>query len=140
MAGVSLSDSIGNPLSNCKFFLTGSRAYGKAREDSDIDLVMLVDEAGFKLLQKLSKSSMQAGFKSDSLFNREEYELDQGKSDCLRFGSLNLIVHTNENVYNGWKKATEKMVKLSNRGKPVDRKTAVSLIKLEVQMEVMNCE
>lgn len=38
-------------------FLTGSRVYGTPREDSDIDLVVLVHQEELDLLHKLSESS-----------------------------------------------------------------------------------
>lgn len=63
-----------------KSFITGSHAYGKPTSDSDIDLVIFVDQETKDKLIELS---------------------DTGKMPC-RFGKLNLIFTTNEEEYGAW--------------------------------------
>lgn len=63
-----------------KAFLTGSQVYGKPEKDSDIDLVVYVDETTKQKLIDLS---------------------DTGKMPCM-FGKLNLIFATNEEEYGAW--------------------------------------
>ncbi len=63
-----------------KSFITGSHAYGKPTSDSDIDLVIFVDQETKDKLIELS---------------------DTGKMPC-KFGKLNLIFATNEEEYGAW--------------------------------------
>jgi hypothetical protein len=61
-------------------FITGSRAYGRPKWDSDVDLVIFVDDDTKEDLIKLS---------------------DDGKMPC-RYGKLNLIFATTEEEYAAW--------------------------------------
>jgi len=63
-----------------KSFITGSHIYGKPTSDSDIDLVIFVNQETKDKLIELS---------------------DTGKMPC-RFGKLNLIFATNEEEYGAW--------------------------------------
>lgn len=69
---------------NCRFnmksFITGSHAYGQPTSESDIDLVIYVDNNTKDRLITLS---------------------DNGKMPC-RFGTLNLIFATTEEEYATW--------------------------------------
>lgn len=65
--------------------LTGSHVYGSPRIDSDVDLVVLVDEETAKKLEDLS---------------------DRGTYP-VKFGNLNLILVTDERSFKVWKEGTE---------------------------------
>ena len=90
-----------------KSFLTGSQVYGKPRNGSDIDLVVLVSESDGDILKRMS---------DDPSFRKVTY------------GQLNLIVlnaEDSEDVakYNIWKDGTEKLI----ARKPVTREEAIRL-------------
>ena len=65
--------------------LTGSRVYGSPRIDSDVDLVVLVDKETAKKLEDLS----------------------DGGTYPVKFGTLNLILVTDERSFEVWKEGTE---------------------------------
>ena len=69
-------------------FITGSRVYGTPRPDSDVDLVVLVDEDTATLLRTLSD--------------------DKG---AVRFGRLNLVVCTSPEEYSVWRLGTTQMLR-----------------------------
>lgn len=71
-------------------FITGSHAYGLPQRDSDIDLVILCDEAT----------------KAKLLSRSEDTETDLGKR-VIRFGKLNVIACVDEREYAVWKVGTE---------------------------------
>ena len=83
-------------LSNA--FITGSRAHGTPRADSDIDLVILVSSADAKKLGVTEKSRRS-----------------------LRFGELNLIVIQEQEKFDAWKKVNDHLVSIG----PVTREKAV---------------
>jgi hypothetical protein len=66
-------------------FVTGSRAYGTPKSDSDVDLVILTDPYTADMLMKQS---------------------DGGKIP-IRFGNLNLVVCTDPAEFAIWKVGTE---------------------------------
>lgn len=79
-----------------KAFVTGSRAYGIPRHDSDIDLVILVDKEDLNLLLAMGQ------------------EIDEGNGGydpedarCLRFGTLNLLCCLSAKHFDVWKTGTE---------------------------------
>ncbi len=59
-------------------FVTGSRAYGTPRADSDLDLVVRVSEAGADALRRMS---------------------DNGHGYPCRYGRLNLIIVTDDDQW-----------------------------------------
>ena len=79
-------------------FLTGSRVYGTPREDSDLDLVVFVDEDTKKALRAMSDSNTK-----------------------LMYGGLNLIAVTTKAEYDAWYKGTDI---LKNRPDPVKKAEA----------------
>lgn len=92
-------------------FITGSRAYGVPREDSDIDLAVVVSEHEAKLLRSLSDSTRK-----------------------IVFGRLNLILFTNTELglkqYETWKKVNDALKLIA----PVTRDVAVrTLINAGIQ-------
>ncbi len=89
-------------------FLTGSRAYGTPREDSDVDLAVL---CGCPVaLQNLTRYADRAG---GSPNGREGV--------TLVYGRLNLLLFANPQTFEAWRIATNS---LSARG-PVSRDEAV---------------
>lgn len=76
-------------------FLTGSRVYGKPREDSDIDLVVLMEDESAETLIDLE----------NEFGNVSQY----GKlfTNSLKFGNLNLIVCSSKEEFEAWKKGTK---------------------------------
>jgi hypothetical protein len=106
-----MPDSIANA------FLTGSRVYGEPTEKSDTDLVVLVDQRTFDIL-------------CDLHLDREDLSPKSGGNDVsasLRFGKLNLIVHTSEHAFNAWAEGTDNLIV---RG-PVTREEAVRELKAQ---------
>ncbi len=98
-------------------FVTGSRVYGTPRKDSDIDLVVLVDEATLKLLENVSEHT-------PTRHPNEEYQIGVlGLNASLRFGRLNLLCVTTPEAYEVWKYGTEKLKKEA----PVTRDRAVEV-------------
>lgn len=79
-----------------KSFITGSRAYGKPNQDSDIDIVVFCD-VGTKCYV--------------------ESELGYP----VKAGNVNLIMVDDENVYKMWWEGTEHLKSIG----PVDRETAI---------------
>ncbi len=71
-------------------FITGSHVYGTPTEDSEIDLVVFVDEATRDKLVELS---------------------EQGKFP-VRYGKLNLLIATTPEEYAVWKEGTAKLLEL----------------------------
>ncbi len=97
-------------------FLTGSRAYGKPGKGSDVDLVVFTDLATASRLLDMADNS-------EGLKNLEEAGYS---SRSLRFGSLNLLVTTDENEYKAWQEGTALLVARKARtNKPVSRTKAV---------------
>lgn len=86
-----------------KAFLTGSRAYGTPKPDSDIDLVVLVDPEAAELLWALSDT----------------------KGQC-RFGKINLITFSNQDNFARWEAVTKELI----TRKPVTRDDAVAAFQL----------
>lgn len=93
-------------------FVTGSRAYGEPREDSDVDLVVLMDSEGMRLLASLVQDD-----------DRKDYP--EATSVSLRFGELNLIVCTSQEDYDDWVTGTAELKAKS----PVGREEAVATFK-----------
>jgi hypothetical protein len=114
--------------------LTGSRAYGHPRPDSDIDLVILVDEPALAALEATQdRVDDEAGTLTRKHYVTQDYGLSyegRGRSASLRFGRLNLIATTNPDLYAAWKEGTEELVsRAATEKRPVERPEAVAAIK-----------
>lgn len=110
-------------------FLTGSRAYGTPRPDSDTDLACLVDQAALDQLRSLAdKPDKTQPTASDYSLNRQR-DQSQDPGDSLRFGRLNLLCFTSQAVFEAWREATRELI--SER--PVTRDAAKIRIKSRVQ-------
>lgn len=96
--------------------LTGSRRYGTPHADSDIDLVVLVDE---KTLTELIEQS-------DPIIGMEKKMTDYATAGAcgLRFGKLNLLVCTKERQFAQWALGSAVLAEQ----KPVTRETAVNVM------------
>lgn len=86
-------------------FLTGSRVYGKVKPDSDIDLVVLLDHDSAEIIRKLSDDPIGP----------------------VRFGSLNLIICTDETMFMAWKLGTRRCLNLkAENKKPFSKEQAAA--------------
>lgn len=93
-------------------FLTGSRAYGTPRTDSDVDICVLLSHDDLEALALQAPQS-----------NGEPASGDENDAS-LRFGRLNLIAMTDPARFGAWKEATAELV----ARRPVTRDQAVKLI------------
>lgn len=85
-------------------FITGSFAYGKPNEDSDIDLVIFCDEETKALLEKHSETNPK-----------------------VSFGNLNLIICTTIEEYSHWALGTVRLTKEKDiKGGHISRKDATA--------------
>lgn len=103
-------------------FLTGSQVYGKTRPDSDIDLVILIDEDDVHKIIKLVDDKIAKGM------------MEYGNSSVsFRFGPLNLICCLTQAVYDGWLNGTNVVSSMHYREKkPIDKETACRVIEAAV--------
>lgn len=92
-----------------KSFLTGSRAYGKPRPDSDIDLVMRICSDD---LDKLKCSGVCDSF----------YDYPENDGSSLKFGKLNLICVTTDVKFEAWAEGTVNLIARA----PVSREDAIA--------------
>lgn len=95
-----------------KCFITGSRAYGEPREDSDTDLVVLCTTQEYGILCNAGGEP----YGSSGMF--DEFRRS------IKFGPLNLICLTLEAEFEAWRKGTEECI----AQKPVTRIEAVAAI------------
>jgi len=102
--------------------LTGSRVYGTPREDSDIDLVVLMSPREAWSLASAMKAAPPA----------EETEAETAKRVGPRYptfqfraGRLNVIVETDSDGFEIWRRGTAALAKMA----PVTRDQAVALFK-----------
>lgn len=108
------------PLINAAF-ITGSHAYGIPTEESDVDLVMLVEPETLHLLVALFGDP---GTQEDlALYN----DLPTAQ---LRVGKLNLIVSTTVRHYRQWLRGTKALKAQA----PVTREQACAMFK-EIRAE-----
>lgn len=98
-------------------FVTGSRAYGTPREDSDVDLVAFMSPSEIKGVFDLA----------DKHDNIEEYE-GGGLHYSLVFGRLNLLCITDPVQYDLWKRGTEELKAIRDKEGPVSRNFAVKFM------------
>lgn len=91
-------------------FITGSRVYGSPRDDSDLDIVVLVNPELAKLLADLCDP------------------MKPGEKGVYRFGKLNLIVTFTQEEFACWKIATDDLIALSLKGNPATREEAIKYI------------
>lgn len=117
-------------------FLTGSRIYGKPRDDSDIDLCVLVTRDELDLLRKCCDVS---GRSQDNIEQQAEDDKRRNyppNGRVLRFGKLNLLcfVHNNdEDEFFSFALGTVKMLAGEMKGSE-NRDTAVATIQALMNM------
>lgn len=104
-------------------FITGSRAYGKPKKSSDVDLVVLVTPEHLEVLAKMADSDDEDRKKNQDSDSGPQWE--GGKSKSLRFGRMNLLCLTDPIAYAVWLKGTEVMVEAYNKTGAVDRDQAI---------------
>lgn len=103
-----------------KAIVTGSRAYGSPKPDSDIDLVVFVTEEEFNLLDKMADSP------SPEDLEKEQHYTVWGGGRSLRFGQMNLLCVTNEKHYEVWRRGTVRLKKRARDKGAVDRVAAIT--------------
>lgn len=103
-------------------FITGSRAYGVPRPDSDLDIVVLVNAELGELLTQLADP------------------MKVGEKGITRFGNLNLIVTYSQEEFDCWRIATADLVEMSINHGPVSRETAVKYIDMIFEQRGVNVQ
>lgn len=101
-------------------FITGSYAYGSPRPDSDIDLVVLASAEVIQLLEIFTGSEAPASAAADP-----------SVSASVRFEALNLIL-VGKPQFLAWQAATQRLVRRAKQGEVIDRATAVTEIRGEL--------
>lgn len=94
-----------------RVFVTGSRAYGLPRVDSDIDLVVFVTEADLERLMEFG----------EHMIDPQDPDYIAASGIPFRFGDLNLLCVTDAKKYDIWLKGTRHLKKQ----KPVTREFAI---------------
>lgn len=84
-----------------KAFITGSRAYGKPTEESDLDLVILCTVGTELQLRRFAD------------------QLDDSRA--IRFGKLNIITCTDDKQYSLWKYCTEYLLAAMKEGEKITK-------------------
>lgn len=82
-------------------FATGSRVYGKPREDSDLDLVIYCTDAETIGLLRA---------------NCDPGSAPRGPYPSLRFGKLQIVLLEDEAKYHAWRKGTKALKALAPNG------------------------
>lgn len=101
-------------------FLTGSRVFGVPRDDSDVDMVVFLEEPAAAALTALADAD------TDTDESKPRSASEHGPaSRSLRFGKLNLIVVTSRDWLEAWAAATAQCI----ARKPVTREQALPVFK-----------
>lgn len=93
-----------------KAFITGSRAYGRPKTSSDIDLVVRMDCADADLLRDFLGGSFDP--------------YDGTDTTSVKVGNLNLLITISDDVYDAWHTGTLALKAMA----PVSRADAAKLI------------
>jgi hypothetical protein len=91
-------------------FITGSRAYGQPTKDSDVDVVVFMDEGLRNFLRTQIDPNENPG--------------NQPPNYALRFGQLNLICCVYPKQYEAWRRGTLDLIK----ERPVTRERAIEVL------------
>lgn len=97
-----------------KAFLTGSRAYGVPRADSDVDVVVRMPREAVDLLIKSGVADVV-------------HDFPQNNNASFRFGKMNLICCTSDKRFEKWVRGT---AVLQSRA-PVTRDAAIEVFEKE---------
>jgi hypothetical protein len=98
--------------------VTGSRKYGVPREDSDLDLVVLVSKTDFALLASVADQKPN-GINSEG---QPQYDSDAGYP--FRFGRLNLLACDEADQWSNWKDGTDALATRASAGETITRDEA----------------
>lgn len=98
-------------------FVTGSHAYGTPREDSDLDLVVLVSPADLAILNAVLGTPPPEGVSKTEV------------STSFKIGSVDLITFVDAPAFEAWRGANQALI----ARKPVTRETAVTEIKAALE-------
>lgn len=119
-------------------FLTGSRIYGMPRDDSDLDLCVLVTEGELELLRQCSdlQTTDQEHAEQEAKDNQDRGYPPNGR--VLRFGKLNVVcfVHNkHEDAFLSFALGTQKMLASESKGTD-NRSQAVATIQSLMNMAI----
>lgn len=95
-------------------FITGSRAYGTPKEDSDVDLVIFVSHADAQILRNNADTE-----------NYDYFGDNNNECNSIRYGNLNIIITTSLEKYKAWQAGTTSLKAFS----PVTREKAVQVLR-----------
>lgn len=98
-----------------KAFITGSHAYGKPHEGSDVDLVLRVDDS--------TRADLIRLLAADGSVENSDYEA--GEVIQFKVGSLNLLLCVTDEQYSTWVIGTQQLKAIA----PVTRDFAVETFK-----------
>ena len=101
-------------------FITGSRAYGTPKYDSDIDLVVLMPADELEALIEI-QGTLET--KHENIYSLDDTG-NKVPSHSFKFGRLNLICFTDPKEFAGWQAATV----LLKSQRPVTRDYAIKTI------------
>jgi len=90
-----------------KICVTGTSVYGPRKGTSDIDVVMLREDA-----DDFSDSLRSQGYDTKKRQNKDNEEYDGFMLMILNFPGIDIIVVEDDKEFNAWKTATDKMKKL----------------------------
>jgi hypothetical protein len=105
------------------FIVTGTRAYGPAREDSDLDIVVKSSD-----VQSILDYLIDKKISTYSTPGQSDYGDGGGFYFDLFSIKVNIIVASNQAEYNLWDKRTERMKTLPDID---DRDTRLAVFRLE---------
>ena len=103
-----LDNLIAEHVPDLKYLLTGTRVYGPATKDSDLDIVMTYAGA-YELIKFLEEHGIEI-YKTEG---QDEYGDDGGFYFDLGFIKVNIIICGHDRPFEEWEKATERMKKIA---------------------------
>lgn len=83
-------------------FITGSHAYGQPTKDSDVDLVVFVEDPSEAETLRIAASRVGGVCQPDKDYPPH--------SMSLRFGRLNLIVCLEKGMFKAWRDGTDQLI------------------------------
>lgn len=116
--------------------VTGSRAYGNPRPDSDIDLVVLVSEDDMMNLVGVA-GKVHIEEKMDE--PQQRYGMGANAA-VLRFGQLNLLVTTDPLQFEVWRRGTEAMKRYVQTHERLSRGQAIDYLQALRQHCGVSCD
>jgi hypothetical protein len=104
--------------------LTGSRVYGTPRDDSDLDLCILVSDDEYNQFLVTADRDPDGDRVAGSECGTAEWSR---RTRSFRFGRLNVLVTTSRKMYEAWQKATDELRTAHSIIGPVTREQAIKV-------------